>query len=179
MRSEARTRRAVGVSEPAAGPGREGWTAVTRQALPALLSRTSYVRPPGTTRSPPRRRQDLVTTSTLAVSASRPPYWASITWSAVSGPLPVPSTRRTADSLQAGTSSPGPGRQGVTSGSAAGVSAGLDGPDGEVCGASLADSEETVGDGDASSDSWVEHPAASSPAPPSSSPRRDGPIRPA
>jgi hypothetical protein len=134
--------------------------------------------PPGTTWSPDLR-QDLVTTSTLAVSVSRPPYCASITWTALSLPVPARSTRRTAVSLQAGTSSPGPGRQGVTSGRAAdealvpvvdvvGATAPAE-PDAVLAGPVVAGREPAGG---SSSDAWPPHPAASTPSPTTTSVRR-------
>src|SRR3954447_11496706 len=174
IRWEASTRLANRLRARAGGPGREGWRAVTRQEVPDRLSRTSKVAPPACTRSPVRR-QERVTTRTLAVSVSSPPYWASITCTAVSGLLPAPSTRRTAASLQAGTSSPGPGRHGDTSGSSA------------VCGGSLpaeapgllgrlGDDAASEGGDEVSSVPERVHPAASTPTPPSSSsPRRDAP----
>ena len=67
--------------------------------------------------SEPCRRHDLVTTRTLALSVSSPPYCASITWRAASGPLPSASIRRTAVSLASGESSFGSGRQADTAGS--------------------------------------------------------------
>ncbi len=74
-----------------------------------------------------------VTTSTLAASVSSPPYCASMTSRAASGPFPAPSMRRTAASLQAGTRSPGLGVHLVTAGSA--------GAEGEWLGSGVLDGE--------------------------------------
>ena len=77
--------------------------------------------------SEPCRRHDLVTTRTLALSVRSPPYCASITWRAASGPLPSASIRCTAVSLASGESSFGSGRQADTAGSVAPGSMVVDG----------------------------------------------------
>ena len=88
MRGEASTC-AAGLSARTGGPGVLGWTSVTRHCGDAATKRTSKVQPRTVSRPASSTSHWRIGTSTLAEPASRPPYWASITWATARRPPPT------------------------------------------------------------------------------------------
>ena len=181
IRSLASTCRAAADNRAAAAPGCAGCVAVTRQLPRDLLSRTSTVVPPLTTR-PPLIVYTRHGTSTLAESLRIPPYCASITSTTDRVPAGRSSftTAATATRLASGWISPDPGVHARTEGSATvGVEAGALGvrdglgavgvPDASTLGV-LGVPAGLEATGPLSADEPL-HPA-SNPAPATSSPRR-------